>query len=376
VSLTIIPVTGKNLLRRFIEVPYTVHHGDPLWIPPLRMERAQAFSSRHNDFFRRAEARLFIAHQDGRDVGRISAQIDPMLRDANMAGVGHFGCLSAIDDSAVFAALVHAAEAFLRERGVTRMLGPFSMSIKEETGLLVEGFDTPPMLMMGHDPVYADGHLRQLGLAKEKDVYAYLVDLRQPMSKSGTAMLRRPPARNVVMRGLNFSDYENEIRTLVDIFNDAWSGNWGFVPMTQAETSALGKHLRLLLDKRLVRFAEIDGRALGFIVVLPNINEAIHDLGGNLLPVGWAKFLWRLKIRGLKSARVPLMGVRRDVSGTMLGAAMPMHLIASVWDAAMQMGLHQIELSWILEDNKPMQHILEKFGARIYKTYRIYGKAL
>ncbi len=375
-SLTIIPVTGKKLLRRFIEVPYTVHHDDPLWIPPLRMERAQAFSSRHNDFFQRAEVRLFIAHRDGRDVGRISAQIDPMLQDTNMTGVGHFGCLSAIDDSAVFAALIQAAEEFLRERGMTRMLGPFSMSIKEETGLLVEGFDTPPMLMMGHDPVYTDGHLGRLGLAKEKDVYAYLVDLRSPLPKSGAAMLRRPPAKNVVMRGLDFSDYENEIRTLVDIFNDAWRENWGFVAMTQAETSALGKHLQLLLDKRLVRFAEVDGRAVGFIVVLPNINEAIRDLGGNLLPLGWAKLLWRLKVRGVKSARVPLMGVRRDVAGTMQGAAMPMHLIASVWEAAMQTGLHQIELSWILEDNKPMRHILEKFGAKAYKTYRIYGKAL
>lgn len=375
-SITIIPVTGKKLLRRFIEVPYTVHRDDPLWIAPLRMERAQAFSPKHNDFFQRAEVGMFIAHRDGRDVGRISAQIDPMLQDANMAGVGHFGCLSAIDDSGVFAALIQAAEEFLRERGVTRMLGPFSMSIKEETGLLVEGFDTPPMLMMGHDPVYADGHLRRLGFTKEKDVYAYLVDLTEPMSELGTVMLRRSLARRVVLRGLNFSDYENEIRTLVDIFNDAWSENWGFVPMTQAETSALGRHLRLLLDKRLVRFAEIDGRPVGFIVVLPNINEAIRDLQGNLLPFGWIKFLWRLKVQGVRSARVPLMGVRRDVSGTMLGAAMPMHLIASVWEQAVKMGLCEIELSWILEDNLPMRHILTKFGAKQYKTYRIYGKTL
>ena len=375
-SVTIIPVSGKKLMRRFIEVPYTVHRDDPLWIPPLRMERAQSFSSRHNDFFRRADTGLFIAQKDGRDAGRISAQIDPLLKSGGMADAGHFGCISAIDDGAVFAALFQAAETFLRDRGAARMLGPFSMSIKEETGLLVEGFDTPPMLMMGHDRAYAGRHLERLGLAKEKDMHAYLADLTQPMSKSGAAMLRRLPAGNVVLRGLDFSDYENEIQTLVDIFNDSWSGNWGFVPMTQAETSALGKHLRLLLDKRLVRFAEVDGKAAGFIVVLPNINEALHDLRGNLLPFGWAKFLWRLKVRGVTSARVPLMGVRRSASGTMAGAAMPMHLIASVWDAAMEMGFRQVELSWILEDNLPMRHILKKFGAKPYKTYRIYGKSL
>ncbi len=375
-GVKIIPVTDKRLLRRFIEVPYTVHLNGRLWIPPLRVERAQNFSPRHNDFFRRAEVALFIAEKDGRDAGRISAQIDPLLSAAGMADVGHFGCLSAIDDSEVFAALTGAAEEFLRERGKTRMLGPFSMSIKEEMGLLVEGFDTPPMLLMGHDPEYAGPHLERLGLVKEKDVYAYLTDLTAPMSKTGTAMLRRPPAPNVVLRGLDFSNYENEIQTLVDIFNDAWSGNWGFVPMTQAETSALGKHLRLLLDKRLVRFAEVDGQAAGFIVVLPNLNEAIRDLRGNLFPLGWVKLLWRLKVRGARSARVPLMGVRRGISGTMQGAAMPLHLIASVWDAAMEMGFRQVELSWILEENLPMRRILEKFGARRYKTYRIYGKSL
>lgn len=375
-GIEIIPVRDNRLLRRFVEVPYTVQRDDPMWIPPLRMERAQSFSARHNDFFRTADVALFIARKDGRDVGRISAQIDPLLMDAGMGDAGHFGCISAVDDAGVFAALVQAAEGFLRARGKTRMLGPFSMSIKEETGLLVDGFDTPPMLLMGHDPAYAGPRLESLGLVKEKDMHAYLADLRAPMSKAATAMLHRPLSRNVTIRCIDFSDYENEIRTLVDIFNDSWSGNWGFVPMTQAETSALGKHLRLLLDKRLVRFAEVDGKAAGFIVVLPNINEAIRDLYGKLLPFGWARFLWRLKVRGVSSARVPLMGVRRAMSGTMQGAAMPMHLIASVWGVAKEMGFHQVEMSWILEDNYPMRHIMEKFGARQYKTYRIYGKAL
>lgn len=375
-TIKIIQVKDKAALRRFVEVPYTVHRGDPNWVPPLRLERMQAFSPKHNEFMRRAEVGLFIAQQDGRDVGRISAQLDPLLKAAGYNETGHFGCLCAMDDAAVFDALLKTAEDFLRQRGVRQVLGPFSLSINEETGLLVDGFDTPPMLMMGHDRPYVSGHLARAGYVKEKDMYAYLSDLTVPMSRAGSAMLRRMPARNVVLRSLDFSDYDNEIKTLVDIFNDAWSGNWGFVPMTAAETAALGKHLRLLLDKRLIRFAEVEGRAVGFIVVLPNINEAIQDLRGNLLPFGWAKFLWRLKLSGIKTARVPLMGVRRSIASTMLGAAMPMHLIASVWESAMEMGIRRVELSWILEDNLPMRNILNKFGAAQYRTYRVYGKQL
>lgn len=375
-SITIIPVTGKKLLRRFIEIPYTVHQGDPLWIPPLRMERAQTFSPRHNEFMRCADVGLFIAQQNGRDVGRISAQADPMLKTAGMPDIGHFGCISAIDDRAVFSALLQTAEQFLRERGKTRALGPFSLSIKEETGLLIDGFDTPPMLMMGHDRIYAAAQMEQHGYAKEKDVFAYIADLHMPQSRATAAMLRRPPASNVVLRRANLADYDNEVRLLVDIFNDAWSGNWGFVPMTEAETAALGKHLRLILDKRLWMFAELDGKAVGFIIVLPNINEAMHDLRGHLLPFGWAKFLWRLKVRGVQTARVPLMGVRRGAAGTMAGAALPLHLISAVWKTAMEIGFQQVELSWILEDNLPMRHVLDRLGAKAYKTYRVYGKSL
>ncbi len=375
-SISIIPVTGKKLMRRFIEVPYTVHQGDPLWIPPLRMERAQSFSPKHNEFMRCADVGLFIAQKDGRDVGRISAQLDPMLKTAGMPDIGHFGCISAIDDSAVFSALLDTAEQFLRARGVRRVLGPFSLSIKEGTGLLIDGFDTPPMLMMGHDRPYIAAHLERHGYLKEKDVHAYIADLNMPQSRATAAMLRRPPARNVVLRNANLADYDNEVRLLVDIFNDAWSNNWGFVPMTEAETAALGKHLRLILDKRLWMFAEIDGKAVGFIIVLPNINEAIQDLRGNLLPFGWAKFLWRLKVRGVRSLRVPLMGVRKSVSGTMAGAVLPLHLISAVWRTAIAMGYQKVELSWILEDNLPMRHVLQRLGANAYKTYRIYGKAL
>jgi hypothetical protein len=375
-TVEIVPVTDKAMLRRFIRVPFAVHEHDKAWAPPLLMEREQAFSPQENPFLRRAQVCFWLALRDGRDVGRISAQIDPLAQLGGDGRVGHFGCMSAEDDTEVFAALLRTAEDFLRSRDVTHVQGPFSLSINEETGLLVDGFDTPPMLLMGHDPVYAAARLEALGYRKEKDVYAYLLDMETPLSSSARRMLERPLPASITMRRLNFKDYSNEIRRMVDIYNDAWSGNWGFVPLTEPEAEAMAKQMRMLLDERLVWFAEADGRAVAFIVTLPNINEAIRDLDGRLLPFGWAKLLWRLKTQRVKSARVPLMGVRRSLAGTLIGSAIPLQLIGSVLPSITACGFRSLELSWILEDNLPMRRILERLGARVYKTYRVYGKML
>jgi hypothetical protein len=375
-TIEIVPVTDRAMLRRFIRVPFAVHEHDSAWVPPLLMEREEAFSPKHNPFLRRAEVRFWLARRDGRDVGRITAQIDPLAQRSSDGRVGHFGCLSVEDNPEVFAALLNTAEDFLRSRGVTHVQGPFSLSINEETGLLVEGFETPPMLLMGHDPVYAAARLEALGYLKEKDVYAYLLDMETPLSSSARRMLERPLPAAVTMRRLDFKDYSNEIRRIVDIYNDAWSGNWGFVPLTEPEGEAMAKQMRMLLDERLVWFAEADGQAVAFIVALPNLNEAVRDLDGRLFPFGWAKLLWRLKLRRVKSARVPLMGMRRSLSETLIGSAIPLQLIGSVLPANAAFGFRWIELSWILEDNLPMRRILERLGARAYKTYRVYGKVL
>jgi hypothetical protein len=376
-TIEIVPVTDKAMLRRFIRVPFAVHENDSAWVPPLMMEREQAFSPKDNEFLRRAEVRFWLARRDDRDVGRISAQIDPLAQQQGSdERVGHFGCLSVEDDPEAFVALLGTAEDFLRSRGVNHVRGPFSLSINEETGLLVDGFDTPPMLLMGHDPTYVAERLEALGYRKERDVYAYLLDMEAPLSRSAHRMLERPLPASVKIRRLDFSDYSNEIRRMVDIYNDAWSGNWGFVPLTEPEADEMAKRMRMLLDDRLVRFVEVDGQAVAFIVVLPNVNEAVRDLDGRLFPFGWAKLLWRLKMRRVKSARVPLMGVRRSLSGTLIGSAIPLQLIGSVMPDTAAFGLRWIELSWILEDNLPMRRILERLSARAYKTYRVYGKML
>ncbi|MDB5393055.1 MAG: hypothetical protein JWM91_561 [Rhodospirillales bacterium] len=373
-TVEIVEVTDKAMLRRFIRVPFIVHRDDKSWVPPLLTEREEAFTPRKNEFLRRAEVRFWIARRDGRDVGRISAQIDPLAQKDGSGGVGHFGCLSAIDDREVFALLFKTAEDFLCSRGMRHVQGPFTLSINEETGLLVDGFDTPPMMMMGHDPVYEATQIEAAGYQGEGDVYAYLLDMDVPLSKSARNMLERPLASSVTMRRLNLKDYDNEIRRIVDIFNDAWSGNQGFVPMTEPETDELATRLRLLLDERLVWFAEMNGEPVAFIVTLPNINEAIRDLNGRLFPFGAVKLLWRLKVKGLKSARVPLMGVRRSLAGTVVGSALPLQLIGAIWPGVKKLGFRWVELSWILESNRPMRSILERLGAKSYKTYRIYGK--
>jgi hypothetical protein len=290
--------------------------------------------------------------------------------------VGQFGLLEAADDPEVFAALTGTAESWLRERGMAEVQGPFSLNINEETGLLVDGFDTPPMMLMPHDSRYAGARLEQQGYAKAKDVFAYLYDIEGELPPAAAAMIRRGLPGNVRLRPLDMKRYGEELRSITDIFNDAWSQNWGFVPWTEADTKHLGEALRLLVDKRLVWFAEVDGEPAAFIVCLPNLNEAIRDLGGSLLPFGWAKAVWRLKVSGVRTARVPLMGVRRRYANSLVGALLPFLIIDAVRREARAKGFRQIELSWILEDNLPMRRIIEAIGGRAYKTYRVYSKSL
>jgi len=375
-TIEIIPVTDKALLQRFIRVPFAVLKHDKAWTPPLLMEREEAFSPKTNPFLRRAEVRFWLARRDGRDVGRITAQIDPLAQREGAQRVGHFGCLCVEDDPEAFAALLRTAEDFLKSRGVTHVQGPFSLCINEETGLLVDGFDTPPMLLMGHDPVYAGTRLEALGYQKEKDVFAYLLDMEAPVPNAARRVLDRPLPPSVKIRPLNFKDYANDIQRMVDIYNDAWSGNWGFVPITPPEGQAMAKQMRMLLNEELVWFAEADGQAVAFIVVLPNINEAVRDLNGRLFPFGFAKLLWRLKMRRVRTGRVPLMGMRRSLAGTLMGSVIPLKLIGASLPGGHAFNFRSVELSWILEDNLPMRHILERLGTRIYKTYRVYGKML
>lgn len=374
-EIAIIPVVTPDELDRFVRLPMRLSAHDPKYIAPLIMERKEALTPKTNPFFAHAEVQMWLAVRAGRDVGRISAQIDALTPEA-LGKVGHFGMIAAEDDPAIFAALFAQAEDWLRARGRDRAMGPFNLSINEEVGLLVDGFDTPPMVMMGHDPAYVAARVEQQGYAKAKDVYAYVCPTKTDVPSAALRRVRRGVPEGVVIRQLDMKRYDEEVATLTEILNDAWAGNWGFTPTTEAETQALAKNMRLIVDPRLALFAEIDGETAGMVVFLPNLNEAIRDLKGKLLPFGWAKLLWRLKVSGLKTVRVPLMGVRRKFAGTLRGQVLPFILVDRAKTKAHELGYETAELSWLLEDNMPIRRIVEHSGAEIYKTYRIYEKAL
>jgi hypothetical protein len=376
-DLQVIPVKTPDELKRFIALPARLNAKDPNWITPLFMERTEALTPKTNPFFAHAEVQLFLATRGGRDVGRISAQIDHLTPQPTPGRLdGHFGMIAAEDDAAVFQILFRTAEDWLSAKGRTHAVGPFNLSINEEVGLLVHGFDTPPMVLMGHDPVYAGKRVEEQGYVKAQDLFAYRADETGDIPEIAQRRVKRGLPAGVVLRQLDWKRYDEEVATLTDILNDAWKDNWGFTPTTEAETRQLAKALKQVIDKRLVWFAEIDGEAAGVVVFLPNVNEAIADLNGKLLPFGWAKLLWRLKVKGVKSARIPLMGVKRKFSTTQRGRMLPFWMMKASRDTAIGLGYNRFEISWVLEANTAMTHIAENVGGTHYKTYRVYEKAL
>jgi len=374
-AVEIVPVSSKAELERFIRVPMRLNADDANYIAPLILERQESLSPKSNPFFEHADVQFWLAARGARDVGRISAQIDH-LNPQTAEGVGHFGMIAAEDDADVFAALFRTAEDWLRAKGCKTAMGPVNLSTNEEVGLLVEGADTPPMFMMSHDARHTPGRIEGAGYSRAKDIYAYVCSVADDLPGPILRRIRKGPPEGVTLRTLDMKRFAEEVRTLTGILNDAWSGNWGFTPTTEAETKALASTLKLVIDPRLTWFAEVDGEPAGFMVLLPNINEAIADLGGKLLPFGWAKLLWRLKVKGLKTGRVPLMGVKRKFASTLRGQLLPFQLIDAVAQAARKLGYERYELSWILEDNLAMRRICDAGGAKVYKTYRLYEKAL
>ena len=376
-DVTVRRVEDRKSLKQFIRMPAVIYRGDPAWVQPLTAERLELLDKRKNPYFAHAEADYWIACRDGVPVGRISAQVDRLVEEARGERIGHFGMFECIDDAAVAKALFAAAQAWLEARDCTRIEGPYNLSINGEIGLLVDGFETPPALMMGHGRPYYGRLVEAQGFAKVKDVFAYELDL-----------LKGPPARitrfveasrrnpNYRLHEIDMRRYDDELETVIDIFNDAWSDNWGFVPLTHAEARHMAKEIRPLIDNKCVQICYYKGEPMAMMVALYDLNSLIADLDGRLLPFGWLKLLWRLKVRYPERFRVPLMGVRKAHQNTRQGAAMALLLIEAIRQACVARGARWGELSWILEDNEGMRSILDEIGCRLYKTYRIYEKDL
>jgi hypothetical protein len=376
-KLQIKPVNGRRDLERFIRVPWLLYQGDPAWVPPLLMERRMHLAS-GNPYFQHAKYRSWIAYRGTEAVGRISAQIDRLHLERYQDATGFFGMIESEDNPETFQALLNTAETWLHGQGMRRILGPFNLSINQECGLLVEGFDTPPYLMMGHALPYYGPQIEALGYAPEQDMLAYFGNIETGEFKLSSAMrsMVKRASKVVKIRHLGKSTFEQDLEAIRDIYNDAWSDNWGFIPFTEAEFKHLGKDLKLLVPSDFVAIAEIDGTPEAMMVGFPNLNEVIYDINGRLLPIGWLKLLWRLKVSFPKSGRCPLMGVRRRHHNSRMGAALALMIMDNLMKAGIRRGLRQMELSWILEDNQGMRNMLESMGARVYKRYRIYSKAL
>jgi hypothetical protein len=373
-SLSVVPVSGRSGLNDFIEVPWVVYADDPCWVPPLKMERRDALSPKH-PFFEHARWQPFVAYRDGRAVGRISAQIDELYQQRHDPKGGFFGMFESIPDDAVIDGLLASAEAWLAERGCEHVVGPFNLNINQEVGLLVDGFDSSPFFMMGHGMPYYGEALARRGYAEVQRMLAYEMPVLFERPRLMSIMMKQLGPR-VTMRTLDRRKLVEELEILRDIFNDAWSENWKFVPWTSREFLAVGKEMMMLIPPDLVQIAEVDGEPAAFIVMLPNLNEVIGDLDGRLLPFGWAKLLWRIKVRYPKSGRVPLMGVRRRFHRTRLGPGLAMFCISALREPAHRAGLERAELSWILEDNQGMRSILEAVGGEVTRTYAMFEKSL
>ncbi len=372
-NIEVRPVSSPKEFEVFLRLPWEIYADDPAWVPPLLWERREFFSPK-NPFFRHAKVSFWLAWRKKEAVGRISAQIDRLVLERH-GPVGLFGLLEAFDEEEVFAALLATAENWLRHQGLQKIRGPFNLSINQECGLLVKGFENPPTFLMGHARPYYAPRLEAQGYKKAKDLLAYLMT-RRPETLARVERLIPKGSLVIETRPLNKRKLTEELDLIFDIFNEAWAENWGFVPFTREEYLHLGQSLKYLVSSELVRIAEVEGRPVAFIVVLPDFNEWLKDLNGKLLPWGWLKLLWRFKFRPPTSARVVLMGLRPEFQRTIKGSLLVVRLIDDIREVLLKRGTKRLELSWILEDNWPMRRLAEALAGPPYKVYRIYEKEL
>jgi hypothetical protein len=377
-ELTIRPVITPADREIFIRLPWSLYANDPAWVPPLLMDRRELLDSAKNPYFEHAEVALWIAERGGVPIGRISAQVDQLVQKHMGDGTGQWGFFEVGDDAEAASALIATAEVWLRTKRMTRALGPFSLSVWDEPGLLIDGFATKPLLMMGHHKPTYRGLIEAAGYAKARDLYAYDLDITKSVPERIKRIVAAGDANpRIRLRPVDLARFDQEVALILDILNDAWSDNWGYIPLTPAEIAHAAKSLKAIVKPQMVRIAEYDGEPLAFMITLPNLNEYIADLDGKLFPFGWAKLLYRLKYGHSQRVRVPLMGVRKAHQTSRHGALMVFMLIEHIRRYTNQVfGAKRGELSWILEDNTGMRTILEALGCTVYKTYRIFEKPL
>jgi len=373
--LAIQPVRIKDDKKRFLDVTRQVYADDPAFVQPVTLERLDHLDPAKNPALRQMEVAYWVAYRGPRPAGRISCQINHQHLQRHHDRTAQFGFFEAIDDPELIGLLLDTAEIWARQRGMGRLQGPFTLSINDESGLLIDGFERRPNMMMPHGRPYYAQRLQDAGYRKAKDLIAYDFDVAAAWPAAAQRLIDRVGRlRGVAMRLIDMKRYDEEIALICDIFNDAWRDNWNFIPIAGEEAAYLAKSLRPVVDANCFVIGEIDGEPAAMCVGIPNLNDAIFDLDGRLLPFGWAKLLWRLKVKGVASWRMPLMGVRKRFQGTLKGAALTLGVIDKIKTYHAGKGVKSAELSWILEDNRAMRDIIETVGGRAYKTYRVFER--
>ena len=362
-------------LGPFIELSWRMNARDPQWVPPLRMVFEQLLDRRRHPFHQHATVAYFLAERGGEPVGRIAAVVNHRSNEFHEDRIGFFGLFESVDDPAVSTPLLEAAAAWLKGQGMETMRGPFNLSTNDELyspGVLFEGFDTPPVFMMGHNPPYYARLMDAAGLAKAKDLVAYWLPHNQPPERLLKGVERAGKREGWRIRPVRMKELKKEIGVIQEVYNSAWERNWGFVPMTHAEFENMAKEFRPVVDPDLVLIAEKDdGEPIGFMLAIPDFNQAIKHLpDGRLFPFGFLKFLWHK--RKIRTARLMTLGLKPGYQSSGIGAAMYLRC----FQQGAEKGYQNAEGSWILEDNGKMCQAMEKIGAHIYKRYRVYERPL
>jgi GNAT superfamily N-acetyltransferase len=368
-------VAPGESLRPFMDLSWKINGRDPHWVPPLRMVLGALLDRRKHPFHQHADVAYFLAERGGEPVGRIAAVVNHRSNEFHADRVGFFGLFESVDDPEVGRALLHAAAAWLKGRGMEVVRGPFNLSTNDELyspGVLVEGFDTPPVVMMGHNPPYYRALMEGAGMEKSRDLLAYWVADPRPPERLVAGVERMAKREGWRVRSLDIRRFKEEVAKVMEVYNSAWERNWGFIPMTDAEFETMAREFRPVVDPDLCLIAETEaGEPIGFLLALPDLNQAIKPLkNGRLFPFGVFRFLWAK--RKIRTLRVLTLGLKPGYQQSGIGAA----LYLRTFEVGAEKGYRTAEASWILEDNSRMRQALEKMGAEAYKTYRVYERAL
>jgi hypothetical protein len=370
-SVYIEEVANAEWMKEFVKFPWNVYQGNPNWVPPLKSDVTFLLNEKENPFFKHAEAACFLARKNGKTVGRIAAIIDRNHMAIHKEQTGFFGYFECLPDGAVARKLLERATEWLTKRGMKTMRGPINPSMNDECGFLLEGFDSPPMVMMTYTPAYYLEYMERCGLTKARDLYAYISVLKniaagRRLEKLASAVKSRIPGLTV--RSANMKQFQQELETIKDIYNSAWSHNWGFVPMTNEEIDSMAKRIKPLIVPDLLIIVEVNGKPVAFSLAVPDYNQVLGKINGRLGLMGIAKYVWYS--RKISDIRVLTMGVKEEYRKKGIEGL----LYLESFKAAVKNGYERVEMSWVLEDNVLMQRGCELMGGKLYKKYRIYEK--